>query len=119
MVAASYAGISVQGLGGVHIKQPDSEPRLLYYIWTKEHKLVKDTLLKDHPVTHAGIKPVFHQSLGVSTNARTVIRHLRFQREVSVSRLELAPVVYWRWVPNVPTHPAHLIISVLNVETHK
>ncbi len=78
-----------------------------------------DILFDDNPVTHAGIKPVFHQGLQVTINARTAIRYLRFRRDVSVNRLELAPLVYGRWVPNVPTHPAHLIISVLDAKTNK
>jgi len=33
---------------------------------------------------------------------------------VRVERLELGRIVYGRWVPSVPTHPAHLVISVLD-----
>jgi hypothetical protein len=76
-------------------------------------------LLRSYPITHAGIKPIFHPLLQVQTNSQTAVRYLRFLRPVHLERLELPPSVYGRWVPDVPTHPAHLIISVLNKETLK
>ena len=47
------------------------------------------------------------------------MRYLRFLRPVRLDRLELSPAVYTRNIPRVPTHPAHLIISVLDRQTHK
>jgi hypothetical protein len=47
---------------------------------------------------------------------QSVVRYLRFGeggRAKVVDRLELRPVVAGRWVPPVPTHPAHLTIHTL------
>ena len=74
--------------------------------------------LHHYPITHAGVKPVLHPALGVAVNAQTAVRYLRFGRPVVVKRLELSRQVYGRWVPGVPTHPAHLIISRLQPETY-
>ena len=74
-------------------------------------------LLKDCSIHHAGIKPVMHPRLKAVINSQTAVRYLRFLRPVTLDRLELKPVVYGRWVPNVPTHPAHLIISILDART--
>ncbi len=74
-------------------------------------------VLKDYAITHGGIKPVVHPRLGVEVNGQTVLRTLRFGQPVCVDHLELARVVYGRWVPDVPTHPAHLLISVLDEAT--
>ncbi len=71
-------------------------------------------LLKDYPIMHGGIKPVAHPRLGVEVNGQTAIRIMRFGQPVRVEQLHLAPVVYGRWVPDVPAHPAHLLISVLD-----
>ncbi|HUW34776.1 MAG TPA: hypothetical protein VM223_24470 [Planctomycetota bacterium] len=71
-------------------------------------------LLSDHPISHGGIKPLLHPRLNVQTNGQTAIRYLRFFRPVWVDRLELGRIVYGRWIPSVPTHPAHLVVSVLD-----
>ncbi|MBI2439875.1 MAG: hypothetical protein HYV35_00710, partial [Lentisphaerae bacterium] len=81
---------------------------------------MSDTLLKDYAISHGGIRPVWHPRLGVEINGQTCIRYLRFLRPARLDRLELTLVPgspgggSGRWVPNVPTHPAHLIISVLD-----
>ncbi len=74
--------------------------------------------LKDFSVTHGGIRRVFHPDLGVPINGQTAIRYIRFMRPVRIDRLELGRSVYGRWVPNVPNHPAHLIVSTLDPQTH-
>ncbi|MFH1568095.1 MAG: hypothetical protein ABIL09_08865 [Gemmatimonadota bacterium] len=74
--------------------------------------------LMDFPVSHAGRRKVMHPELGREILAQTAVRYLRFLRPVRVSRLELAAVRSaghsGRWVPGVPTHPAHLIVSTLD-----
>jgi len=84
------------------------------------------TLLRYYPVNHGGIRPVFHPGLGEEINGQTSVRYLRFLRPVRVDRLELGLINglegdllggSGRWVPKVPTHPAHLIISVLDEHT--
>ena len=84
------------------------------------------TALRNYPISHGGIRPVSHRRLGVEINGQTCIRYLRFLRPVRLDRLELglasggpsAPMGgSGRWVPNVPTHPAHLTISVLEEQT--
>ena len=40
------------------------------------------------------------------------MRYLRFGRPVVVVRLELKHVIAGRWVPSVPTHPAHITVSI-------
>jgi len=67
-----------------------------------------------YPITHAHIVPFDHPTLGATISGRSVVRYLRFLRPVTIDRLELKPVVYGRWTPDVPTHPAHLIISTLD-----
>ena len=39
---------------------------------------------------------------------------MRFAAPVRLERLELGRIVYGRWIPSVPTHPAHLLVSVLD-----
>ncbi len=78
-----------------------------------------DSLLPDYPITHAGIRRIRHPDLGVETNSQTAVRYLRFMHPVLLSRLELARSVYGRWVPDVPTHPAHLILSTLDPISHR
>ncbi len=68
--------------------------------------------LPARPVTHGWIRPVRHPGLGVEVNGQSVVRYLRFGRMARVDRLELSPVVAGRWVPAVPTHPAHLTVAV-------
>ncbi|MHB9132603.1 MAG: glucosidase family protein [Armatimonadota bacterium] len=76
-------------------------------------------LLKDYAITHGGIQPVNHPRLGVEVHGQTAIRYLRFLRPVQIDRLELSRLVYGRWVPAVPCHPAHLRISQLDQTTHR
>jgi hypothetical protein len=76
------------------------------------------TLLGDYPITHGGIRRMHHPRLGIDFNAQTTVRYLRFMRPVRLQRLELPRSVYGRWVPAVPTHPSHLVLSILNRATH-
>lgn len=71
-------------------------------------------LLPTHPLTHGGLFPYAHPVLGTEVVGESAIRYLRFRRPVMLDRLELAPHVYGRWVPSVPVHPAHLLISVMS-----
>lgn len=70
--------------------------------------------LHDFPVSHAGRKNVMHPELNREICAQTAVRYLRFLRPVRVHHLNLPILVAGRWVPNVPTHPAHLLISILD-----
>jgi hypothetical protein len=78
--------------------------------------------LPDYPITHAGIKPVKQpvdgprQKYGFVTNVQTAVRYLRFLRQVQLDRFELPYSAYGRWAPEVPTHPANIIISQLDQE---
>lgn len=83
-------------------------------------------LLKNYPITHGGIRPVHHSGLGVQVNGQTCIRYMRFLKPVRIDRLELGLISgtedkpmggSGRWVPDIPTHPAHLIVSVLEKRT--
>ncbi len=65
-------------------------------------------------ITHGWIRPVHHPDYAVAINGQSVVRYLRFGQEVHVDRLELRPVVAGRWVPSVPTHPAHVTVSTLD-----
>ena len=71
-------------------------------------------MLNERSISHGGIKPVLHDRLGVLVDGQTAIRYLRFGRQVSIDRLELGTVVVGRFIPGVPTHPAHLIISTFD-----
>ncbi len=75
--------------------------------------------IRDFSITHAGIKPALHPGLGREINGQTSVRYMRFLQRVKVDRLELARNVYGRWVPNVPTHAAHLLVSTLDRKTHR
>lgn len=70
-----------------------------------------------HAITHGGIQLVPDPDLGVTVYGQTCIRYLRFGKLVELDHLELERILYGRWVPSVPTHPAHLIISVLDRNT--
>ncbi len=76
-------------------------------------------LLKDFPVTHAALRPIFHPELKTTVYGRSVIRYLRFLHPVRIDRLELQQRKgeTGRWVPDVPVHPAHLLISRLDPGT--
>ncbi len=71
------------------------------------------TALNATSITHAHIKRVLHPRLGVEVDGRTCVRTLRFRRRVRISHLELRRPACGRWIPTVPAHPAHLLISVL------
>ncbi len=70
--------------------------------------------LADYAITHGGIQHVQHSRLNVEVDGQTCIRYLRFGRPVILDRLDMGRLVYGRWVPKVPTHPAHLIIATLD-----
>ena len=70
--------------------------------------------LADHAVTHGGIQQVHHPRLDARTYGQTCIRYLRFARPVRLERLEVGRLVYGRATPHVPTHPAHVVVSVLD-----
>ncbi len=79
--------------------------------------------LSDFSITHGGIKPLENpdhsprKNYGFTTNSQTAVRYFRFLRKARLDRLELPHHVYGRWVPDVPVHPAHLIISTLDRES--
>jgi hypothetical protein len=64
--------------------------------------------------THAHIRPVFHPELAAMIDGRSAVRYLRFLRPVRLERLELPYSVYGRWTPDVPVHPAHIIVSTFD-----
>jgi hypothetical protein len=68
--------------------------------------------LPESSITHAGIVATRHPRLGVPVNAQTCVRTMRFAAPVRLEHLELGRNVYGRWIPSVPTHPAHLLVSV-------
>jgi hypothetical protein len=73
-----------------------------------------DEPLWESSITHGGLQKVKHPRLGVEVIGQTAIRYLRFGTPVRIHRLELGRVLYGRWEPSVPCHPAHLVISVLD-----
>jgi len=83
---------------------------------SEEEKQQMAEALSDHAITHGGIKLVTDSDLGVDVYGQTCIRYLRFGKRVELDHLELERHVYGRWVPAVPTHPAHLFISILDRE---
>lgn len=62
-------------------------------------------------ISHGWIRPVVHPEFGVEVNGQSVVRYLRFRRQVQVDHLELTPTLAGRWIPSVPTHPAHVVVS--------
>ncbi|MDD5705070.1 MAG: hypothetical protein PHR35_04035, partial [Kiritimatiellae bacterium] len=74
----------------------------------------KTISLKTYAVNHAGRRTILHPELEREIHAQTAVTYLRFLRLVRVARLDLPLVNYGRWVPNVPTHPAHVMVSVLD-----
>ncbi|MCL5996987.1 MAG: hypothetical protein M1546_13165 [Chloroflexi bacterium] len=75
--------------------------------------------IADYPITHGWLRPYSHPQLGVEVNGQSAVRYMRFLQPVSVDYLELKPLLYGRWVPGVPTHPAHLTISTFNPAMHQ
>ncbi len=70
--------------------------------------------LKAYSVDHAGRRTIMHPAMERELQSQTAVRYLRFLRPVRVARLELPAVCYGRWVPSVPTHPAHVTVSLLD-----
>ena len=68
-------------------------------------------VLPAYGTSHGWVRRVHHPALGCEINGQSVVRYLSFGRLVRVDALELRPVVAGRWVPNVPTHPAHVTIA--------
>lgn len=68
-------------------------------------------------ITHGWIRPVAHPDLGVTINGQSVVRYLRFGREVRLDRLELKPGWVARGEPGVPSHPAHVTVATLDAAT--
>lgn len=83
----------------------------------------KPQRLEAVPVDHAGRVRVMHPDLGRQVLAQTAVRYLRFLHPVRVSHLELpivnAAALAGRWVPSVPTHPAHVVVSTLDERTNR
>jgi hypothetical protein len=75
--------------------------------------------LSTHAITHGGIQEIQHPTLERMVHGQTCTRYLRFGQPVTLDRLELGIQPYGRHVPSVPTHPAHLIVSVLDRETQR
>jgi len=72
------------------------------------------TKIETFPLAHGGLKPTHHERLNTMVNAQTAVATLRFYRPARVDRIEIPPTVYGRGTPPVPTHPAHLVVSVYN-----
>jgi len=74
--------------------------------------------LEDYSVFHAGRRKIRHPDLEREIYSQTAVRYIRFLRKVKLDYLELFPTskstLSGRWIPAVPTHPAHLIISTFN-----
>ena len=79
--------------------------------------------LTDHPIYHAGRRKVMHPELEREIYSQTAVRYMRFLRKMRIDHLELpatnAASLSGRWVPNVPTHPAHMIVSVLDKKENR
>ena len=80
----------------------------------------KSILLRSYTIHHGGRKMMTHPQLNKSILSQTAISYLRFLAKVRIDYLEL-PVIQTgpgavigsgRWVPSVPTHPRHIIISL-------
>ncbi len=75
--------------------------------------------LVHYAITHGGIRKVFHPRLKTEVDNQTAVKYLRFIQPVKIETLELPRSVYGRWAPSVPTHPAHLLISVPDLENKR
>ena len=76
--------------------------------------------LESFLVRHAGRRQVRHPELGVEVQAQTAVAYLRFPSGAAIDAIEVPTVAgpeAGRWVPAVPAHPAHLIISTLDEES--
>lgn len=74
--------------------------------------------LKAYPVRHGGRRRLLHPEVNRELHSQTAVCYLRFLGKAKVSHLELpvmhASVHAGRWTPFVPTHPAHVVVSVLD-----
>ncbi len=74
--------------------------------------------LVEYPVFHAGRRRLLHPDLGREIYSQTAVCYLRFLCKVKVDHLilpiENVSANSGRWVPSVPTHPAHLVVSLLD-----
>lgn len=77
------------------------------------------TRLTHYPVTHGLIRKILHPRLGVEIDNQSTVRYLRFRLPQRLDHLELPRSVYGRWIPAVPTHPAHLLISTPDLSTRR
>jgi hypothetical protein len=81
------------------------------------------TELHSDPVTHAGRRCIMHPELQRELYVQTAVCYLRFLRRVRIAHLTLPVLAVQtasgRWVPNVPTHPAHIIVSALDRRTNR
>ena len=80
-------------------------------------KKIKYEHLADDAITHGGIQHVMNPKLGIKIDGQTCIKYLRFNKTVHLNHVELGKLVYGRWVPDVPAHPAHIIFSILDRKT--
>ncbi len=79
--------------------------------------------LEDYSVFHAGRRKIMHPVLAKEIYSQTAVRYMRFLRKVKIDYLELSSTqdisLSGRWVPRVPTHPAHIIVSVLDRKVNR
>ena len=76
--------------------------------------------LQPRSITHAAIGRYQSIELDRELTARSAVRYLRFGGQVRVNRLELPlSTQVGRWVPKVPSHPAHVVVSVLDADTRR
>jgi len=78
--------------------------------------LQKIERIRDFDITHGGLQRVRHTELGADVIGQTCIRYLRFVRPARLDRLEIGRLRYGRWQPAVPTHPDHIVVSILDRE---
>src|ERR1700689_5092567 len=72
----------------------------------------QQTKIETFPLVQGGLKPTHHERLNAMVNAQPAVATLRFYRPARVDRVEIPPTVYGRGSPPVPTHPAHMVVSV-------
>ncbi len=70
--------------------------------------------LEAFPVHHAGRRTIMHPELDREVRAQTAVCYLRFPGQARIDHLELPVSCAGRWVPGVPVHPAHLVVSTLD-----
>ncbi|MBI5091094.1 MAG: hypothetical protein HZB26_01460 [Candidatus Hydrogenedentes bacterium] len=79
-----------------------------------EKPALKVDRLADHAITHGGNQEIAHARLGAKAQGQTCIRYLRFGQTVQLDRLEIGRLIYGRATPAIPTHPAHVVVSILD-----